>query len=848
MNARLSFAAAFAVLMASLSLTTVIKGNSWLAVAIGAVIVVAGAGVVTRLSVVPFVVTTTVLVLICVMPLLTAPNWFARAGGLAIVAVSAASLTGARLFRALTILATYVTSLLIYITVAYTRASSFAWIIPTNNSMNELGHLTREAFSWFKFAPPVPDMGFVNLVAGVGIGLTAILVDLLAVRLRRPAIAGLPLLVLFSVPVATNLKSFGAPQSITFALGIAGFLILLSADGRERLRMWGRLVTFRHVQLADETGAGPDTRELSASGRRVGLAAVCLAVLVPLALPSVHVHDLFSTNGRGRGGNTTVALRPLVEVQQDLTRDKAVTVLTYTTNAPDPSQQYLQAYVMNYNAHDNTWLPTFPASQFATVSDSTPLGAVVGQDSSTPTFTVKTVVTTSPNQGGQAILPMPYAPIKLDIGGGPWTEVTGSSMIFSQRPLANLKYTVTSRVADPTMAQINAAEAAGTSPPSPIVQYDNYAGPDANKLLSIANRHTAGAKTELDRVLDLQNWFLSSDFSYSLKTNLPNSQHWLVDFLTTDRKGFCQQFAWAFAALVRTLGYPVRIAAGFTGGTAKGNGVYQVTTADAHVWPEVYFSGEGWLRFEPTPGGPQGQGTASLPAYASGATSNGGPGQATNPNGQNTSNSNSSGGKNQAGAHNRFGDLPNGPAAGVTHTGSGSKIGYAIGIPLGIFVLLAWPSITRLVTRRRRWMRAANDADRANAAWAELTDDLEDYGYEFSPGETPRTLTKRIAREAGLSDQAATALKRIGSATERARYAPTALSGAGMAGDVQTVRRSLASARSRGQRLRAIWLPASTLTAAWQLTQRAGDLFNWLDVSWPALQRRLRRSVQRHPA
>jgi len=48
--------------------------------------------------------------------------------------------------------------------------------------------------------------------------------------------------------------------------------------------------------------------------------------------------------------------------------------------------------------------------------------------------------------------------------------------------------------------------------------------------------------------------------------------------------------------------------------------------------------------------------------------------------------------------------------------------------------------------------------------------------------------------------------------------------------------------------LRAIWLPASTLTAAWQLTQRAGDLFNWLDVSWPALQRRLRRSVQRHPA
>ena len=137
-------------------------------------------------------------------------------------------------------------------------------------------------------------------MAAAGIGLVAIIVDVLAVRLRRPAVAGVPLLVLFSVPVASDLKTFGVAQTVTFAAALAGFLALLSADGRMRLRMWGRLVTFRYVQPADETGAGPDTRELAASGRRIGLAAVCLAVIVPLIVPGMHAHDVFGTTDNGK--------------------------------------------------------------------------------------------------------------------------------------------------------------------------------------------------------------------------------------------------------------------------------------------------------------------------------------------------------------------------------------------------------------------------------------------------------------------------------------------------------------------------------------------------------------------
>ena len=157
-------------------------------------------------------------------------------------------------------LACYLAFLLLYLNLAFAHSSSFGFLIPSHSSLSELGRLWHGAFASFKYAPPVADPEPVSLVAAAGIGAVAIAVDILAVRLRRPAVAGLPLLLLFSVPVASNLKVFGVPQIIIFALSVTGYLALLAADGRDRLRMWGRLVTFRHVQSPDETGSGPTPR------------------------------------------------------------------------------------------------------------------------------------------------------------------------------------------------------------------------------------------------------------------------------------------------------------------------------------------------------------------------------------------------------------------------------------------------------------------------------------------------------------------------------------------------------------------------------------------------------------
>jgi transglutaminase-like putative cysteine protease len=69
------------------------------------------------------------------------------------------------------------------------------------------------------------------------------------------------------------------------------------------------------------------------------------------------------------------------------------------------------------------------------------------------------------------------------------------------------------------------------------------------------------------------------------------------------RRGFCQQFASAMVMMLRTQDIPARLAMGYLPGTPRASdGVWQIDRGAAHAWVEVYFVGEGWVRFDPTPG------------------------------------------------------------------------------------------------------------------------------------------------------------------------------------------------------------------------------------------------------
>lgn len=73
-------------------------------------------------------------------------------------------------------------------------------------------------------------------------------------------------------------------------------------------------------------------------------------------------------------------------------------------------------------------------------------------------------------------------------------------------------------------------------------------------------------------------------------------------FLFDSKKGFCQDFSTAMNVMLRTLGIPSRQMSGYSQGIFddKTRQTF-VDAVDAHSWVEVFFPGNGWIPFEPTP-------------------------------------------------------------------------------------------------------------------------------------------------------------------------------------------------------------------------------------------------------
>jgi transglutaminase-like putative cysteine protease len=100
----------------------------------------------------------------------------------------------------------------------------------------------------------------------------------------------------------------------------------------------------------------------------------------------------------------------------------------------------------------------------------------------------------------------------------------------------------------------------------------------------------------------LERWFrVTGGFTYSEEPGPTPGLPPLVGFVVDTRTGYCQHFAGAMALMLRLLGIPARVAAGFVPGHYQ-DGTWTVTDHDAHTWVEVWFPRYGWLPFDPTPG------------------------------------------------------------------------------------------------------------------------------------------------------------------------------------------------------------------------------------------------------
>jgi hypothetical protein len=120
-------------------------------------------------------------------------------------------------------------------------------------------------------------------------------------------------------------------------------------------------------------------------------------------------------------------------------------------------------------------------------------------------------------------------------------------------------------------------------------------------MYGVARRVVGRSTTPYAAVLALESWFRQTGgFRYDESPPRGDGPP-LVAFVTTTKAGYCQHFAGAMALMLRLLGIPARVAVGFTSGTRDG-GDWVVTDRDAHAWVEVWFAGQGWVPFDPTPG------------------------------------------------------------------------------------------------------------------------------------------------------------------------------------------------------------------------------------------------------
>jgi transglutaminase-like putative cysteine protease len=130
------------------------------------------------------------------------------------------------------------------------------------------------------------------------------------------------------------------------------------------------------------------------------------------------------------------------------------------------------------------------------------------------------------------------------------------------------------------------------------------------RIPELTSQITKNAPTPFDKAVAIEN-YLRTRFTYTLKLTGRPGDHPLAHFLFETRAGHCEYFASAMAIMLRTLGIPTREVNGFLPGEYNDlGGDYIVRASDAHSWVEVYFPGNGWQTFDPTPAAPEN--TASI--------------------------------------------------------------------------------------------------------------------------------------------------------------------------------------------------------------------------------------------
>ncbi|AQS70020.1 DUF3488 and transglutaminase-like domain-containing protein [Streptomyces pactum] len=768
------------------------------------------------------------------LPLVDPATWILQAALLlAIQSAVGAAARRVPLARPLTIAAQALVTLLL-LTLVFARQQALAGLIPGPQAFQRFADLLQQGGDDIaRYAIPAPlESDGIRLMMVGGVLVIGLLVDTLAVTFRSAAPAGLPLLALYSVAAGL---SEGGGDWLWFLIAAAGYLMLLLAEGRDRLSQWGRVFGGApRFPGGEQNGVVAPVR----TGRRIGAFALGIALVVPLALPAMNGGLLDSARtgvGSGTGGGGTIsAVNPLVSLRDSLNVDENRQVLTLETDSDEISDLYLRIVSLD-DFDGTTWKPSkrhitaVPKGTFPT-----PAGLGPGIKRAETRTTI-----TAADWYAQDWLPMPYPPSGVRVAGNWRYEPVGMTLVGDHgQNTRGLTYEVRSLNVQPTADQLAAAPQ-----PSTALKREYTKLPDSlpEVVSRTAREVTTGAANPYEQAVRLQEYFaINGGFEYDTQVKVGSGSQAIARFLE-DKQGFCVHFSFAMAAMARSLGIPARVAVGFAPGSPQADGSVSVGLRDAHAWPEVYFEGVGWTRFEPTPT------RGSTPSYTVTET----PGSSVpdpalpprNPQAEPSAAPSTS--ESCTAQDKKLDACADESAAAVPVTGGDGPKWYVVPAwalgGLAVLLIPLAPMLWRLRTRSvRLGAHGRGEADAGPhtlAVWQELTDTAWDFGILPEESQTPRRAAARIVRLGQLDATAAAAVHRVADAVEQVLYAPRPRLAAGLTEDVHRVSAGLRGTVSRGTRLRALFAPRSTVRVAWTVSARWTALKQRVAAARPTLRK-----------
>lgn len=684
--------------------------------------------------------------------------WFVAMGASIIVTGAMAATRVLLRGRAWPLLAGVVT-LVATLSLFFATSTSILGLIPTPDTVKRLSDLALEGERSIAVQeiPAIVTPGILLLLTG-GIALVAIVLDLFAVTLRRPALSGLVLLGIVLIPTFIDPD---LSDTFWFVLVGAAWLFLIHAGS-------------------------PYFEPRAAVA--IGAASIVTAIVVQLVvLPSPPVID--RTN-EGDLGYTT-GLNPLLTLGKNLRRDDPVVAMRYITSSE--TNEYFTFSVLDV-FDDEGWNPGALSADEPT--DLANIAPAPGLDSEIATLSITASV--SIGAIGGRWIPVPYAPTRIRGLEGNWVwQRDNLGIRSSSSSMQGQKYEADLEIAVPTAAQLRAS---GEDVSQAVSEYTQLPD-DLPEVIRERALEVAGDEdTNYDKAIALQNYFRDGSFEYSESAPVDEGYDGddadIIAVFLDGKSGYCVHFSSSMAVMARTLGIPARVSVGFTPGElrdGKDGPEYVITTDNLHAWPELYFDDVGWVRFEPTPG------TGNVPVFAGPLDPSNDP-TPDQPDDEPTEQPTGS---------------PIAPTATPTPTPSAtSSSGVAAGeststplwVTLGLGILLVLfipfvPAIIRAARRRSRFAAVARSGD-AFAAWSEIVDTAVDLRVPFVLNRTPRELEDSLVASAALA--------RLRAAVEEAAYGST--DGLASRDDLRQALAAQRAAASRWTRLRARFAPASLLT------------------------------------